>query len=437
MTTTNSTDPGSGSGSDDITPKPVTEPQAEAMQDSADMLRARMVAALVERGQIVSPRVRAAFEKVPRERFAPEAPLAAVYAAHEVVITKRGPDGRATSSISAPWLQAQMIEAARLAPGASVLEIGSGGYNAALLAEVVGSEGLVVSVDIDPFVTGRAIRFLAETGYERVQVVLADAERIPAEYVPDGGFDALVVTVGCWDVPWGHLLAPGGRMVVPLRFSAVTRCFTFVRDGERWAGLDPTVCGFVSIQGEGAFADQTVTLAGGVSMTMEGGPDLDAAALDEALTGDGVTVWTGVTVGSGEPHDTLHLRLAAVDDRFGMIWATPDPGTGERTDLVHLATRWHCPVLITPACFAYLTVREHKNGWEFGARGHGPRGSELAHQLRDHVVDWDRCWRRRGLPDFVLHPVDALVPAAAEGRVWRKRHTQLEMSWQPADLTSS
>lgn len=38
----------------------------------------------------------------------------------------------------------------------TVLEIGSGGCNAALLAEMAGPAGRVVSMDIDPEVTDRA-----------------------------------------------------------------------------------------------------------------------------------------------------------------------------------------------------------------------------------------------------------------------------------------
>ncbi|MGP3918267.1 hypothetical protein [Nonomuraea sp. 10N515B] len=44
---------------------------------SPDRLRADMVASLIERGSIQSPQVEAAFAKVPRHRFALEAPLAA------------------------------------------------------------------------------------------------------------------------------------------------------------------------------------------------------------------------------------------------------------------------------------------------------------------------------------------------------------------------
>jgi hypothetical protein len=61
-----------------------------------------------------------------------------------------------------------------------VLEIGSGGLNAAYLAELVGTDGEVTTVDIDPLVTDRVRRLLDERGYGRVDVVTADAaEPIP------------------------------------------------------------------------------------------------------------------------------------------------------------------------------------------------------------------------------------------------------------------
>ncbi|MDP4512072.1 class I SAM-dependent methyltransferase [Nonomuraea turcica] len=167
--------------------------------ESPDLLRADMVARLQERESIRSPQVAEAFAKVPRERFAPEASPSAAYAVFDTVVTKRNATGKATSSISAPWLQAEMLEAAQLKPGERVLEIGSGGYNAALIAEIVGPEGLVVTVDIDPFVTERATRFLTETGYPHVTVVLGDAEHAAGEF---RAYDAILVTVG----------APGPRL---------------------------------------------------------------------------------------------------------------------------------------------------------------------------------------------------------------------------------
>ncbi|MEV0827983.1 methyltransferase, FxLD system [Nonomuraea rubra] len=394
-----------------------------------ERLRAEMVTELRARGALRSPEVAAAFAAVPREKFAPEASASAAYSANDTVVTKRNADGKATSSISAPWLQAEMLEAARLRRGSRVLEIGSGGYNAALATEIVGPEGAVVTVDIDPFVTDRATRFLAETGYPQVKVVLGDAEHAADELGP---FDAILVTVGAWDCPWGHLLAPGGRMVVPLRFCGLTRSITFVRDGERFVGLDPAVCGFVPMQGAGEHREQVASLAGGgVTLTIDTGPVLDVEALERALTGERTELWTGVEVDAGVPFDTLGLWLATVEDTFGVIWQSPD----QEDDLVKLVLRWFNPALITPDGFAYLTYREAPQGeaggrrYEFGVHGHGPSGEDLAQRFVAQVKTWDRDWRRHPGPDFTLYPKHAVVADPAIGRIFPKRHTQLVMSW--------
>ncbi|WP_193318282.1 bacteriocin immunity protein [Nonomuraea phyllanthi] len=344
--------------------------------ESPDRLRAGMVARLKEQGWIRSPEVAAAFAKAPRERFAPEAPSLAA------------------------------------------------AYSAALIAELVGPEGLVVTVDIDPFVTERATRFLADTGYPQVKVVLGDAEHVGDE---DGPYDAILVTAGAWDCPWGRLLAPGGRLVVPLRFCGITRSITFVRYGDRLAGLDPEVCGFVPMQGTGAHEEQVAALAGGaVTLTLDGGPALDTAALDRALTGDPAELWTGVVVRPDEPFDTAALWLATHEDTFGVIWQSPDH------DLVRPVLRWFCPALITPDSFAYLTYREDETGErriEFGVHGHGPLGPELARRLAAHLRTWDRDWRHHPGPRFTLHPADAMPPAPATGRIFPKRHTHLVIDW--------
>lgn len=161
--------------------------------DSAAELRSAMAAKLRADGMITTLAVEAAFRKVPRERFVPgDIPLEATYNADDSVVTKTDEHGVAVSSVSAPFIQARMIEQAELQAGMNVLEIGSGGYNAALIAEVVGPEGQVVSVDIDPDVTHRAAALLDENGYgSRVRVVLADAEHgVPG----DALFNAIIVT---------------------------------------------------------------------------------------------------------------------------------------------------------------------------------------------------------------------------------------------------
>jgi protein-L-isoaspartate(D-aspartate) O-methyltransferase len=86
-----------------------------------------------------------------------------------------------------------MLEQADLRPGMNALEIGTGGVNAAMMAWLVGSEGTVTTVDIDPEVTERASSLLDAAGYSRVNVVLADAENGVPEHAP---YDRVIVTVG-------------------------------------------------------------------------------------------------------------------------------------------------------------------------------------------------------------------------------------------------
>jgi protein-L-isoaspartate(D-aspartate) O-methyltransferase len=114
---------------------------------------------------IHSDAVERAVRAVPRHLFTADASLEHAYAADEAVVLKQDTAGVAQSSVSAPALVAMMLEQAVVRPGDRVLEIGSGGYNAALLAELVGPSGAVTTVDIDPEVTGRAARCLTAAGY--------------------------------------------------------------------------------------------------------------------------------------------------------------------------------------------------------------------------------------------------------------------------------
>jgi len=395
--------------------------------DSPARRRAALVAALQAGGCIRTPEVAAAFGAVAREQFAPGHPLDDLYGMHSAVVTKMGEHGRGTTSISAPWLQAKMLEDAQIQPGQRVLEIGSGGCNAAYIAELAGPAGSVVTVDIDPWVTARASQFLAEAGYRNVQVVTGDGDHAADVYGP---FDRVIVTVGVWDVPWARLLTEGGRMVVPVMVATFTRSVAFTRRGDRWDGENPVVCGFVKLQGAGAGWDQQPHLGGGtVHLNVEGGPDLDEDALDQALAGDRAEVWTGVIIGNADASDTLNMHLAVTDTRAGNIWASPGCA------LVQMAYRWHTPVLTEPDSFAYLTSRpagdpgDHRS--ELGVHAHGPRAGALAGDLAGHIQEWDRSRRHGPGPQFTLYPAGAQVDCPPGGRLFRRRHVQILVAWPP------
>lgn len=221
---------------------------ASAHSARAGQLRDMLADELVADGTIESEEVEAAFRTVARHLFAPGATLEEAYAPGGVVAKRR--DGHGVTISSVPQIQALMLEQAALAPGMRVLEIGSGGYNAALMAELVGPDGEVTTIDIDPEVADRARHCLGEAGYSRVTVVLADGERGCSQHAP---FDRIVVTAEAWDIPpaWVDQLAEGGTITVPLRIRGLTRSITFGREGGHLVSRSVRVCGFVPMRGAG------------------------------------------------------------------------------------------------------------------------------------------------------------------------------------------
>jgi protein-L-isoaspartate(D-aspartate) O-methyltransferase len=211
-------------------------------------LRNRVVDQLKDGGWITSPRVEAALRKVPRHLAVPEVSLEDAYSAYNAVVTQEDAEGVHTSSVSAPQIQALQLEQADIKPGDHVLEIGTNGPNAAYIAELTGPTGQVTTVDIDRAPADRARRFLAETGYTDVNVIVADGEYGFPDHAP---YDAIVVTVGAWDIPaaWTDQLKEGGRLVVPLRINGLTRTYAFVKQTDRLTAISAHVCGFVAMRG--------------------------------------------------------------------------------------------------------------------------------------------------------------------------------------------
>ncbi|WP_246400776.1 methyltransferase, FxLD system [Jiangella mangrovi] len=322
------------------------------MSREAAERRAALVERLREQGAIRTERVAAAVAAVPRHLFAPEVTLAEAYA-DDIVITKRGPRGEALSSVSAPWLQALMIEQAGLEPGMRCLEIGSGGYNAALMAEVVGPDGDVTSVDIDADVVARARRCLTAAGTERVRVVHCDGEDGAPELAP---YDRIIVTAGAWDVPpaWRSQLAPAGRLVVPLRLRGLTRTVAFDRVGDLLVSRSHEMCGFIAMRGMGAWHDRTVPLQGeDVVVHVDHDMPVDPAALRASLGESRTERWSGVTVGPLEAFDGLQLWLATHEAGYGQLRSTRAEAARA---LVDPATPW-APAFVDGASLAYHALR--------------------------------------------------------------------------------
>ncbi|WP_457033901.1 methyltransferase, FxLD system [Kitasatospora sp. P5_F3] len=400
----------------------------QSSNDDAEELRTAMVARLRADGVIRSEAVARAMSEVPRHLFAPEFSLADAYDPYRALVTRRDANGLATSSVSAPSIQATMLEQADVQPGMSVEEVGGGGYKAALIAELVGRHGRVVTVDIDPFVTDRSETFLQKAGYGQVNVVLADAEEPLKEHGP---FDRIMVTVGAWDLSpaWTDQLAEGGVIVVPLRMRGITRSLALRRVGDHLVSESAQPCGFVRMQGGGAHDERLVLLRGTeVGLRFDEDPVPDTSALDGVLEQPKVEVWLSVTVGQQEPLDSLFLWLATSLPSFGHLSVDPE----QDTKTVTPANRMACPAVVEGASFAYLSLRkvsEEPARYEVGAAGHGPAAGRLTGLIADQVKTWDTKYRHSADPVFTVHPAGTPDDRIPTGHVIDKRHSRVTISW--------
>ncbi|HEX9994702.1 MAG TPA: methyltransferase domain-containing protein, partial [Acidimicrobiales bacterium] len=232
--------------------------------ETAAALRRRLADHLAGAGAVRTDAVRAAFLAVPREAFVPEAAaaggLAAVY--EDVpVVTRRDPAGIPLSSSSQPAIMAVMLELLGCRPGDRVLEIGAGtGYNAALLAHIVGPGGRVVTVDLDEAVAAEASEHLAAAGAAGVEVVAGDGRAGVAAGAP---YDRIVATASTPTVPaaWVDQLAPGGTLVAPVWLDGRADrqvVAAFRRDGPGLRSTAVVPGGFMVLRGTGPFVPPDV-----------------------------------------------------------------------------------------------------------------------------------------------------------------------------------
>ncbi|SDS14064.1 methyltransferase, FxLD system [Actinopolymorpha singaporensis] len=428
-------------------------------------LRDALVADLRARDVLHDAAVADALATVPRHLFLPGVPPAEAYV-DEAVVTRRDAEGTATSSSSQPAIMAIMLEQLDVRPGHRVLEIGAGtGYNAALLAHLVGPAGSVTTIDLQPDVADAALAALAAAGYGQVRVVCGDG----ALGVPDGApYDRMIVTAGAWDLPpaWFEQLAVDGRLVVPFDLRGVMRSIAFERlgpdgsaggpAGPRWRSRSAHTCGFMPLRGLAAGPGRRLRIGegdAGVSLSVDGEREIDADRLAAALTAPPVEFATGLDLTTPQLVDGLFCWLALTEPdscglhagaeavergpvEFPVVYGGPSgPSAAIGSGLVAGASA---------ALLARPRTEDRSAVAPLVVRGYGVDGSALATRL----VAAARAWHDAGRPGSADMRVEVLpLPEGAgdgaddtgayDGRyVVDKRYVRVLVSW-PRTAASS
>lgn len=285
-------------------------------------------------------RLAEAFMAVPRHRFLPrvigvagdvqsglEAAVArmspwqaaSIYSDDALNLRPLDPCLRSTSS--APGIMWRMIDMLHLDPGARVLEIGCGsGYNAAVMAHLVGLEGHVTSVEVVADVAQDARACLKLEGVRNVDVVAADGTGGHEACAP---YDAVIVTAAARDMfpAWLAQLREGGRIVTVLETALGQRLLGMTKRGETLDGAFGVWVAFVPVVGREATYPRLTAAAREVSARWEGMRQVNARTVPLASL-----LAPGVTLGRAGVLSFMELRLG--------LRAVPGSGGVLRGDLL-------------------------------------------------------------------------------------------------------
>lgn len=347
-----------------------------------------------------------AFQVVPRHAFLPEFSEADAYEDTAVVV-KSDADGLPVSAATQPAMMAVMLDQLGLAPGLRVLEIGSGtGFNAALLAVLVGRGECVVTVEIDAGVADRARAALAIAGYPKITVIAGDGALGAREHAP---FNRIIVTAGAWDIPpaWLQQLAPGGRIVLPLSVRGIQLSVALDRHGERWVSASARRCGFIRVTGPFGGPETMLPLGprpGLHAESVDGTPP-DAGELYRALSGPATEVPTGLRADGVAQLADLDLWLTITEPSLGrlnLLGRHEGRANPAQRRIAGLMPLGGLVTVAGPGPLGIATLAPPADsGWgrlgsfEIVVHGYGPAGAGLAARLAERSA----AWHAQGRPD--------------------------------------
>ena len=163
-------------------------------------------------GVIKDKKVIDAFKKVPRELFVAEDRKEEAYGDYPLPIGE-------SQTISQPTTVMIMTQALELKNGDKVLEVGSGsGYQAAIISNIVGNTGKVISTEIVDELVKLAKSNIEKLKLKNVKIIRHDGSK---GYAKEAPYDKVIITAACPKIPKplisqlkenGIIVAPVGNM---------------------------------------------------------------------------------------------------------------------------------------------------------------------------------------------------------------------------------
>ncbi|HMR47982.1 MAG TPA: protein-L-isoaspartate O-methyltransferase [Arachnia sp.] len=159
---------------------------------------------------ILEARLDAAFEATPRADYLPEKLRDRAGQDRPLPIPRNQTNSQPSTVRDMLWLL-------DVPPGARVLDVGAGsGWTTALLAQLVGPQGVVIGTELEPELVefGRANLAKAERPWAEIRQATKGRLGAPA----DGPFDRILVSAQARTLPEDLVkqLAPGGILVMPV-----------------------------------------------------------------------------------------------------------------------------------------------------------------------------------------------------------------------------
>ena len=163
----------------------------------------------ISSGTIKDKKVIESFKKIPREIFMKKENQDEAYGDYPLPIGEG-------QTISQPTTVMLMTEALELKEGDKVLEVGTGsGYQAAIIANIVGYKGEIISTEIIKDLAEFAKNNIEKLKLKNVRIINLDGSKGWEEEAP---YDKIIITAACPEIPKPLIkqLKEGGIIVAPV-----------------------------------------------------------------------------------------------------------------------------------------------------------------------------------------------------------------------------